>query len=186
MRRIYESGAVHRDDDDQFSPNERDRSHRPQALRSVNSTWLSRTLLPNAVGRRAISIDVSTPKDEYPADSAIPFRVTMKNALPVPIAIPTNSVIPWTWDVDGATEASEIPLHDPPEGTDEFVFDRGERKRFAKRWQQRFRVSKQEWEPAEPGEYTIGAELNVDGAAEKGLRATTTVRIVPEAEADAE
>ncbi|MXV60794.1 hypothetical protein GS429_01645 [Natronorubrum sp. JWXQ-INN-674] len=185
MRRIYESGALHRDDE-HFTPNKRDRSYRPQALRSLNSTRLSRSLLPNRFGYRAISISVSTPREEFASDTAIPFQVTMKNTLPVPVTVPTNSPVLWTWDVDGTTNASRVPLHDPPEESGAFVFDRGERKQFTKGWQQLFRVSESEWEPAEPGEYTIGAEVNVDNADKKGLRGTTTVRIVPETATDAD
>ncbi|SDJ95970.1 hypothetical protein [Natronorubrum texcoconense] len=182
MRRIYESGAIRRDEGP-FSPSEKDTERRIEAMRSINSTKLSRLILPNGLSRRAISIDVSTPRDEYPLDAAIPFRVTMRNSMPFPITIPTRSPLLWTWDVDGVTDASHVPLHDPPDEPDSLVFDRGERKQFTKQWQQLFRVSDSEWEPAEPGEYTIGAELNVENAVEKGLRGETTVRLDPDTEA---
>jgi hypothetical protein len=180
MRRIYESGAIRRDDDEPFAPREREQSATPQAVRSINSTAWSRRLVPNGVRYRAISIDVETPQSTYPVGAAVPFRVTMKNAMPFPITIATESPILWTWAVDGLTDASHVPLHDPPDERGGFRFDRGERKRFGKRWEQRFRVDDDEWEAAEPGTYTISAALNVDDPAAKGLYDETTVTIEPD------
>lgn len=180
MRRIYESDALHRDDDDQFTPNRRDSETTIQAMRSVNSTALSRWLVPGGIRRRAVSVDVSTPRTEFPLGETVPFRVTMRNAMPFPITFRTRSPVLWTWNVDGATEASRVPVRDPPEESGEIRFGRGERKRFEKRWEQLFRVSPSEWEPGEPGEYTIGAGLNVDGARENGLYDETTIRVVPD------
>ncbi|AGB36422.1 hypothetical protein [Natronococcus occultus] len=175
MRRIYESSALQRDDDDQFTPRERETE--PQSLRSIDSTGLSRRLVPAWLSHRAISVDVSTPRSTYPVDTAVPFRVTMRNAMPFPITITTRSPIPWHWTVDGLTDAAEISLHDPPAEPQGFRFDRGERKRFTKRWHQRFRVADDEWEAAEPGTHTIGAGLNVADAAKKGLYDETTITI---------
>jgi len=179
MRRIYESNAVHRDDEDPHAPGERD-DVRPQAFRSIDAGAWSRRLVPNRLRYRAISVDVSTPREEYAAGTRIPFAVTMKNAFPFPVTVATRSRILWQWDVDGAVEASRVDVHDPPEGSVGFEFDRGERKQFRKTWDGLFRVSDSEWEEAAPGEYTIGAGLNVDDAAGKGLYDATTVRILPE------
>jgi hypothetical protein len=178
MRRIYDSPAVTRDDGDSFSPNERE-DVRPQAMRSVPGTALSRLLVPDWLRYRAVSVSVSTPRTEYPAGEPVPFRVEMKNAMPFPVEIPTRSPVLWTWTVDGLPEASRIS-RDPPAERRGFRFDRGERKRFARRWRGYFRVSESEWEPADPGEYAIGAGLNVEDAAAKGLADEVTVRLVPE------
>lgn len=181
MRRIYESEAIHRDDEDGFVPGERrDRSNRPLAMRMFPSTWLSRTLVPGWLRNRSIAVDVSTPREEYPIGVDVPFVVTMKNVMPFPITLPTRSAVLWTWDIDGVTEASHVRLRDPPTDKHGFRFERGERKSFRKRWTQTFRVSRSEWEPVSTGEYTIGAGLNVDDSAEKGLYSQTTVRIVEE------
>jgi len=177
MRRIYESRAVTRDDEDQFTPGEREDDPKPQAMRSVPGNLLSRLLVPNAVRYRAVSVDVSTPRERFPEGATIPFTVTMKNTMPFPVEIPTRSPILWNWAVDGVTEAAHVPLHDPPEETRGFRFDRGERKRFRQRWDQLFQVSETEWEDAGPGEYSIGAGLNVDSAERKGLYDETTVRV---------
>lgn len=179
MRRIYESNAVHRDDEDSFSPGERrDHDYQPEAMRTVPSTFLSRLLIPYWLRYRSIAVDVSSPREEYTLEENVPFVVTMKNVMPFPITIPTRSPILWTWEVDGLVEASHVDIRNPPDEERGFRFDRGERKQFAKRWQGMFRVSESEWEPASPGEYTIGAGLNVDGAVKKGLYGETTIRLV--------
>ncbi|WP_255169559.1 hypothetical protein [Natrononativus amylolyticus] len=180
MRRIYDSSALHRDNDEPFSPNERGGSDRPQAMRSINSTAWSRRLVPNRLRHRAISVSVSTPRSAYPVGTPVPFEVTMYNSMPFPIVIGTRSPVVWTWHVDGVEEASHVPLRDPPDEPQGFRFDRGERKRFRRRWSQSFRVSDSEWEPATPGEHVIGVGLNVEDAAEKGLYAETTIEVVPE------
>ncbi|ELY59639.1 hypothetical protein [Natronolimnohabitans innermongolicus] len=176
MRRIYESDALHRDDDP-HTPNEKDTSRRVQAVRWVNSTLLSRLLLPTGIAYRAVSVDISTPNDEFAPGESVPFVVTMKNSLPTPVTIPTESLVLWTWTVDGVPEASHVPLRDPPDERGAFVFDRGERKQFHKRWDQRFKVGNDEWEAADPGTYTLGAEFNVPAADEKGLSSETIVEI---------
>jgi len=179
MRRIYESGALRRNDD-AFFPNERNTSDELQAMRSVNATELSRWLIPDRLRYRAISIEVSTPRTEYPVGTTVPFRVTMRNALPFPITIRTVSPLLWTWSVDGTTGASHVSLRDSPDEAGTFHFDRGERKRFTKRWKQMFRVSETKWEPATRGKYVIGAEFNVENSVKKGLCTETTVCLVPE------
>ncbi|SDQ36569.1 hypothetical protein [Natronobacterium texcoconense] len=177
MRRIYESDAITRDDDP-FSPSERDSTTEPQAARSINGSAWSKRLVPHWLRRRAISLEVTTPETEFAPETPIPFTVTMKNALPIPITIRTASPVLWSWSVDGVPEASRVTTRDPPERTGELHFDRGERLQFRKTWSGLFRVSDREWEPAEPGEYTIRAAINVDGPLRNGLVDETTVRIL--------
>ena len=71
-----------------------------------------------------------------------------------------------------------MPLKDPPAWNGRFRFDRGERKRFEKRWHARFKISDREWVDAEPGEHTIGVTINAIGDHGAGLRDDATVRIV--------
>lgn len=179
MRRIYDSEALRRDDGP-FSPNERESDEQPQAMQSIPSTKLSNSLVPLWLRFRAISVEVSTPHSEYPVDAGVPFSITMKNSMPFPITIPTSSPLLWTWDVDDVQEASHVQLRDPPAEERGFRFDRGERKRFTRRWQQKFRVSNSEWESAALGKYTIGAGINIENADKKGLYDETTIRIVQE------
>lgn len=178
MRRIYESDALGRDDDDPFAPGrERDRSTRPQVMRWIDSTAWSRRLVPEWVRHRAISVSISTARAEVPVGDPVSFDVTLRNTLPVPLTIRTASPLLWQWDVDGHPEASHVEAIEP-DGVSEWRFDRGERKRFTRRWQGMFRVAADEWRPAEAGEYDVGAGLTVEDAAEKGLYDRTTVELV--------
>ncbi|WP_372480111.1 hypothetical protein ACAH01_02280 [Halomicrobium sp. HM KBTZ05] len=166
------------DDVDPFTPDDDDDEYRPQSARSVNSSLLSRWLVPRAIRRRAISLSIETPQTEYELGSAIPFRVTMKNALPIPITLTTRSPVLWAWTVDGLTEASHVDQYDPPDEDGKLHFDRGERKQFAGEWSGRFRVTEREWEPADPGEYALGAHVNVDGHESGPLADECVVRLV--------
>lgn len=179
MRRIYQSNAIRRDDEEPHVPNESDNS-RPQAFRSIDTGSLSRRFVPDRLRHWSVSIDISTPQSTYPVGRSIPFAVEMKNAMPFPVTITTRSRLLWQWDVDGIPEASHVEVRDVPEEEMGFEFDRGERKRFRRRWNGMFRLNTSEWEPAEPGEYTIGAAINVADPAERGLYDETSVEIVPE------
>lgn len=184
MRRIYESDALHRDDAEAHAPNERKRKTKLQSLRSVPSATLSDRLVPSRLRHRFVSVDVTTPEAAYPIGGSVPFTVTIWNRAPVPVSIPTASPLLWAWTVDGNIEGSEVPLRDPPDEAGRFAFDRGERKRFRKRWDQMFRVSDAEWSPAEPDSYTIGAAINTADPERKGLTGETTVRIVDDRESE--
>lgn len=177
MRRIYDSEAIERDDDEPFKPRERDREHEPQSFRYVNASVWSDRLVPHILRRRAVSVSVSTPAEEFECDSEIPFVVKMRNSLPVPLTLKTRSPLVWTWSVDGLREASRVPLQDPPQEVSRFKFDRGETRTFRKSWSGMFRVSEREWEPASPGEYTISVAINTDNAEAAGLTDETTIRL---------
>lgn len=177
MRRIYESNALVRDDESPYQPNESDARVEPRAMRTVPGKTLSRLLVPHWIRAHAIRISVSSDVTTCPVGATIPFTVTMKNVMPFPITIPTNSPLPWNWYVDGHPEASHVTESLPNEGI-EYTFDRGERKRFTRKWNGMFRTGPRYWTPATPGEYTISARLDVESAAEKGLRDETTVRLV--------
>lgn len=180
MRRIYESDALRRDDDDPHAPAERNDGGEIQALRSIPAAALSDRLVPRALRRRLVSVDVETPRREYARGESVPFVVTFRNRAPFPVTIPTASPLLWTWTVDGDEEATaaSVRLRDPPDEPGRFAFDRGERKRFRRRWDGLFRVSDSEWVPADTGEHAIGAAVNVTNRRNEDLHAETTVRIV--------
>lgn len=180
MRRIYESDALHREDDEPFTPNERRKSELEEAMSSTGGFGLSRYLLPQWLGRRFLSISVSTPRSTFPVDATVPFKVVMKNPMPFPIRLSTRSPVLWTWNIDGLTNGSQVNLHDPPDERRTFEFSRGEAKQFTRRWEQLFQVSETTWEPAGPGTYEIGAGINVESPAECGLYDETTIQIIPE------
>jgi hypothetical protein len=175
MRRIYESGAVDRDEEDPFRPGDRES---PRAMRSVSGGSLSRWLVPYWLRFRALRLEVATPRSEYAAGERIPFAVTVENTYPIPITVPTLSPLLWRWEVDGAEEGSRLP-RELPDRQGGFEFGRSETKRFTREWPQLFKVSETEWEEAGPGEYTIGAWLNVDDAEQRGLADAVTVRVTP-------
>lgn len=178
MRRIYESDALARDGERPFTPHEREEGYAPRSFRSLDASAWSDRLVPHALRRRFVSVRISTPRSTFERGEAVPFLVTMTNRAPVPLTIRTASPIRWTWAVDGLEEASSVEVREPPDRPATLHFDRGERKRFRRRWSQSFRVGKHEWRPADPGTYTIRAAINVDAPEATGLAAETTVRIV--------
>lgn len=179
MRRIYESDAISRDDEDAFTPGERDDDASPQAFRSINAAAWSDRLLPHALRCRAVSVALSVPRRQFTEGETIQFRVTMKNHLPLPVTIRTVTPVLWTWSVDGYVEASHVELRDPPDEEGKLRLNRGETIRFGRTWSQMFRVTEHEWEPAEPGEYTLRAAVNVLGKKRGNLADKTTIEIVP-------
>jgi hypothetical protein len=168
--------GVDRSDEDPFRPNESVERHRPRAAKTLPAATLTRWLLPARLHRWAVSVSVDTPATAFERGEPVPVSIEFRNPLPVPVTVRTRSPVPWTWHVDGHRDASEVP--EPlPESPTRFTLDRGERRRFTRRWEQSFRVSETEWRPADPGEHTIGAGLDVADAAEKGVYDETTVRI---------
>jgi hypothetical protein len=176
MPRSGRLDGVDRSDEDPFRPNESAERHRPRAARTLPAATLTRWLLPARLHRRAVSVSVRTPATAFERGEPVPVAIEFRNPLPVPVSVRTRSPVMWTWNVDGHRDASRVP--EPlPESASRFTLDRGERRRFTRRWQQSFQVSEREWRPADPGEHTIGAGLNVEDAARKGLYNETTVRI---------
>lgn len=176
MRRSRRRGGVDRSDNDPFRPNESVEAHRPRAAKSLPAATLARWLLPERVHRRAVSVSVHTPATVFERGEPVPVAFEFRNPWPVPVTVRTRSPVPWSWHVDGHRDASHVP--EPlPESETRFTLDRGERRRFTRRWQQSFQVSETEWEPAAPGEHTIGAGLAVDDPVAKGVYDETTVRI---------
>lgn len=180
MRRIYDSNALHRDDEESHAPREREREAKPQAMRTVPSGLLSRLVVPHWLRYRAISIDVATPDRPFSPGERVPFTVTLRNNLPIPVTVPVESPVPWTWSVDGLREGSEVPRTSVPEERRGYHFDRGERKQIPRRWSGSFKVGPREWERAEAGDHTIAVALNVPEPEERGLAAETTIRIATE------
>ncbi|WP_277555014.1 hypothetical protein [Halobaculum limi] len=171
MRRIYESEALRRDDDDPFSPNESDDGRGSH----VNWTNVSHALFPSSLRARAIAVDVETNKQRYAPDEPVQFRVTFQNRLPMPVSLVTETPMRWTWSIDGLCEASEVYDAPDPERT-RFDFHRSERKRFHRSWPQRIREGDHEWRAAAPGEHTLSVAIGaVDGA--DRLTAETTFSI---------
>jgi len=172
MRRVYESEALRRDDDDPFSPVEdgegAGRGH-------VDWANVSHALVPQFLRPRAIAVDVQTDKDSYERGEPIHFGVTFANRAPLPITLVTNTPKRWEWSIDGNPEGSELPTNHPDDRA-AFQFGRSERKRFRREWSGRVRVDDREWREADRGEHTLRVEVDAVTGAEK-LCAETTFRI---------
>lgn len=177
MRRIYESDALKRDDDDPLSPRDRQRETKPQSFRSISGSAWSDRLLPHGIRKRAVSVNLSVPDQVFDQGDSVPFQITLKNRLPIPVAIATNSSRLWTWSIDGYTNASHVSVGEPPATKSKLRLDRGERHRIRRNWSGMFRVSKREWVPAESGEHTIRVAINVDDADDADLADETTIQI---------
>ena len=172
MRRIYDSDALSRDDDDPFRPSERDERSR----RAIDWEKASHALLPVRLRNLAIGVDLETNKSVYEPGEPIHWRATFANRFPFPIRLVTESPELWRWAVDDVPRASR--LSEPvPDRKAAITFSRSERKVIERRWKPQIRVSKREWDPLEPGEHTLSVALNVEDAAERGLADETTVRI---------
>ncbi|MFC7176969.1 hypothetical protein [Halosegnis marinus] len=176
MRRIYESNALDRDDDDPFAPNEREPRVRPTAMRSLPAERVSRLVVPHRLRCRAVRATVSTPADTFARGEQVPFFVEFRNTLPFPVSLRTRSPLLWSWAVDGHREA-DTTAEDPGGDAGRLTFARGERKRFHRTWSGLFRVTPTEWEEPAPGEYTLSAGINVADPFREAVTAATTVRI---------
>lgn len=180
MRRIYESRALERDENDPHMPSGDDREEpEPSSrlgARMVNWTSASHAFMPTALRHRAIAVSVETDREVYAEDDPVILRVTMRNRLPFPVSLKTASPVLWSWAIDGVPEASRYDDGTPDEAG-LFTFDRSERKVFTRRWHQRFREDEREWSRAGRGEFTVSAGVNVEDAAGKGLTDETTIRI---------
>lgn len=171
MRRIYESNALSRDDDDPFSPRDDD-----DEKRSINPVAASHALLPKAVRRRAVDVSVTTDRDEYAPGEPVALRATFRNRLPIPVSIPVSSPVPWHWAVDGRVSAQLTPP-DEPDGGSLFTFARSERKVFTRTWPQSWRVDDRHWDPVDAGEYEITVSINTAIGGERLLTDATRVTI---------
>lgn len=180
MRRIYESRALRRDDDDPHMPgDEGDDDPEPSSAlggRFVDWTSASHALFPASLRHRAIAVSVETDREVYAEDAPVTLKVTMRNRIPFPVALKTESPVLWSWAIDGVPEASRYD-DGTPEEAGLFRFGRSERKVFTRQWHQRFREGEREWSRAGRGEFTVSAGVNVADASEKGLVDETTIRI---------
>lgn len=172
MRRVYDSEALRRDDEDPFSPVESDEA---TGRNHVNWTNVSHALVPQFLRSRAIAVDVQTSKDRYDPGEEIHFGVTFYNRFPLPVTIVTETPKPWRWAIDGNAEGSELSPNHPDERS-LFRFGRSERKRFRRSWSGRVRIDQREWREAERGEHTLTVGIDAVHGAEN-LRAETTFHI---------
>ncbi|MDF9745434.1 hypothetical protein [Natrinema salsiterrestre] len=175
MKRIYDSTALERTDDDPFAP---ERSGGDDGgSRAIDWAAVSHAFAPRALRHRAIAVSVSTDERRYAHGEPVEITVEFRNRLPFPIRIRTDSPERWHWTVDGHRNASQVPRM-VPDRPAAFSFGRNERKRFRRRWPQRIQVADDEWELVDPGSYVIDARVTRDDASDRGLAARSEIEIV--------
>jgi len=175
VRRIYESDAVVRDDGP-HTPAQRDDDPGPRTL-----DWdrVSHALLPVRVRDWAITVDVETSRERYAVGEPVDLRVRFRNRLPFSVRLRTETPVHWEWAVDGIVGASEVGRDGTPTDSGAFSFSRSERKAFTRTWNQSIQRTPREWEPVDPGQYTLSARVNVPDATARGLTTETTIHIDP-------
>jgi hypothetical protein len=173
MRRLYESEAVERDDEDVFVP----RSTSKKGRSTLDWDKLSHALLPMSLRLQAITVAIETGADASEPGESVPFRVSMHNRYPIPVVLRTPTPVRWTWALDGVERASHVSPGEPPERATLFSFAGRETKTFERTWSGKIRRTEAEWETPEPGEHTLAAWIDVEDPEGGGLRAETTVEL---------
>lgn len=182
MRRIYESDALHRDDD----PHTPSEAGGPRPGRTITANqnpslidWsrASHALMPTGIRNWAVSVTVETDRQVYDVDQPVGIRVQLRNRLPFPVAIRTPTRRYWDWSVDGRRRAEGEGYEDAPAEPSLLSFHRSETKTFTRTWYQRFRTTTDRWAPAEPGTYEVAAFVDVEEPGRRGLRATTEIEL---------
>lgn len=183
MRRIYESDALHRDEDDPHSPSELEREEpKPTITANQNPSFLnwaraSHALLPVALRNRAIDVAVETDREVYAPDEPVRIRVRFRNRVPFPIALRTPTRRQWDWSVGGFPRGAHEEFEPVPADASLLEFYRSETKTFARTWHQRFRTADDRWEVADPGTYEVAAFVAVETPDRRGLRAATDIEL---------
>jgi len=164
--------STHDRTDDPFAPARRD----TDSGRTIDWAAVSHAFVPTALRTRAIGVQVTTTQPTYTRGEPVDITIEFYNRLPIPIRLWTASPERWRWHVDDVLRASHV--HPPvPDRPAVFSFGRNERKRFRREWHQRTRVADDEWEPIDPGTYTVGVAVNRTDAADRGLADRTTIEI---------
>ncbi|WP_222919815.1 hypothetical protein [Natrinema sp. SYSU A 869] len=174
MKRIYDSTALERADDDPFAPETTEGDDR--SPRTIDWGAFSHAFTPIAVRHWAIDVTVSTDERRYEPDEPVEIVVEFRNRLPFPVRIRTDSPNRWRWTVNGLRDASRV-AQTVPDRPVAFSFARRERKRFRRQWHQRIQISDDKWDPIEPGVHTIGVGINRADAAARGLVDSTEIEI---------
>ena len=119
--------------------------------------------VPQAVARRALSVDVETDRERYAPGDPVVVTVTVRNRLPVPVAVTTPRRRLWGWSVDGELDASDERVHES-DTPGIFAFRATERKVLRHRWCGRFkrtRGDRTRWVDPAPGVHEVRAFVAV-------------------------
>ncbi|GAB6879857.1 hypothetical protein JCM17823_21310 [Halorubrum gandharaense] len=140
---------------------------------SVFSRGLDK-LVPNALARRAVAIDVETDRAAYAPGDRIEIRVTVTNRLPVPIEVPIAGQRIWGWTVDGFLEGADERTYEP-DGSRTLALRAGESRTYEREWNGRVRhdAARTTYDVLDRGDHEITAFLGTDPK----KTATTTIRV---------
>lgn len=129
---------------------------------SVFSRGLDK-LVPDAVARRAVEIDVSTGREAYAPGEDVSMTITVDNRLPVPIEVPIVGRRVWGWSIDGLTEAADERVYEP-EGTRTLALRAGETRRYEHTWNGRIRRERARttYEPLSRGTHELSVFLGTE------------------------
>ena len=133
-------------------------------------------LLPARLTRRCVAVSVATDRARYAPGDPVRIRVTLRNRLPVPVAVTTPTRRPWGWSVDGHLEAEDVPRRSPG-GAGSVSFRAREAKTFEWTWDGRIRRVEgdtERWRPLAPGEHELRAFL---ATADGTPTASTTIAV---------
>lgn len=152
----------------------------PLSTDGRRSSWLAR-VVPRRATLRALAVELRAPARVTTGEPAT-FRVSIRNRLPVPVAVelPTSRV--WGWAVDGVPEADERGYRAPAEPRT-VRFGGRERRVFEGRWDGTIRRPGPDgdvWEPV-PGTHTLTAFLAVPDPENRGVAAGASVTVEPAA-----
>lgn len=116
-------------------------------------------LIPNAVARRCLSVELRAPREIVVGEPAT-FLLRIRNRAPIPVSVrlPTSRL--WGWSVDGIPEADDRG-YEPPETPRTVAFRSREIRQFSGTWDGQIRRAGESgnvWQP-EPGTHTLTAYL---------------------------
>jgi hypothetical protein len=120
--------------------------------------------VPRWLARRAVTLEVSTDREEYDAGDPVEITVRIRNRLPIPIEIVTPTRRPWGWTIDGVLEGTDERRYVREESA-AVSFRAGETKTATVTWNGHFRRENADdldrSEPAGRGGHTVSAFLCV-------------------------
>ena len=139
-------------------------------------TWTSRAV-PRRLALRALAVDLRAPARVVPGEPA-PFRVSIRNRLPIPVSVTLPTAQFWGWAVDGVPEGDARGF-EPPHESRTVTFARRERRVFEGHWDGTIRHTNDDgtgdvWEPLS-GTHTLSAYLAVSDPAKWKLTASADV-----------
>lgn len=146
-----------------------------------SSSWLAR-FVPRRLALRALAVDLRAPARVTPGEPAT-FRVSIRNRLPLAVAVELPTSRMWGWAVDGVPEADERG-YEPPAESRTVRFGGRERRVYEGRWDGTVRRAGPDgdvWEPL-PGEHTLSAFLSVADPERHDVAASESVAVEPATE----